>query len=169
MKRTLLIVLSLAVLAGFGPGAAPRADAADPIPAPGIYDRLDELQAHTVDAMHATTTARILVDDLADDLAGADEAEIFEAVIAAVGRAAMAAVNGGRAIRKFVHIGLGVAQHADDDDDTEMIERSLASHPAGRLTTPEDVARCLIPLCDPRTSWMTGNTIRIDGCEDLVG
>jgi branched-chain amino acid transport system substrate-binding protein len=32
MKRTLLIVLSLAVLAGFGPGAAPRADAADPIP-----------------------------------------------------------------------------------------------------------------------------------------
>jgi branched-chain amino acid transport system substrate-binding protein len=32
MKRTLLIVLSLAVLASFGPGAAPRADAADPIP-----------------------------------------------------------------------------------------------------------------------------------------
>jgi branched-chain amino acid transport system substrate-binding protein len=32
MKRTLLIVLSLAVLAGSGPGAAPRADAADPIP-----------------------------------------------------------------------------------------------------------------------------------------
>jgi hypothetical protein len=99
-------------------------DGADPIPAPGIYDLLDQLQGHTVDAMHATTTCRILVDDLAeaDD---ADEERAFEAVITAVGRAAVAAVNAGLAVRHFVQIGLGVAQHAADDDDTELLERSL--------------------------------------------
>jgi hypothetical protein len=99
-------------------------DAADPIPAPGIYDLLAELQGHTVDAMHATTTCRILVDDLAE----ADEAHeerAFEAVIAAVGRTAVIAASAGRAIRHFVQIGLGVAQHAVDDDETELLERSM--------------------------------------------
>ena len=115
-------------------------DVDDPIPAPGIYERLDELQGFTVDAMHATTTARILVDDLAD-ADDAEEARIFEAVLAAVGRTALAAANGGRAIRHFVQIGLGVAQHAHDDDDTELLERSmigvLNAHP-GRTSARGD-------------------------------
>ena len=51
----------------------------------------------------------------------------------------------------------------------EMISRVLATHPGGRLTTPEDVARCLVALSRPETAWMTGNTIRVDGGEDLVG
>ena len=51
----------------------------------------------------------------------------------------------------------------------EMIARVLATHPGGRLTTPEDVARCLVDLSRPGTSWLTGNTIRVDGAEDLVG
>lgn len=51
----------------------------------------------------------------------------------------------------------------------EMISRVLATHPGERLTTPEDVARCLVELSRPGTDWMTGNTIRVDGSEDLVG
>jgi len=50
-----------------------------------------------------------------------------------------------------------------------MIERVLETHPAGRLTTPEDVARCIVELSRPGTAWLTGNTIRVDGSEDLVG
>jgi NAD(P)-dependent dehydrogenase (short-subunit alcohol dehydrogenase family) len=52
---------------------------------------------------------------------------------------------------------------------TEMIERALGFHPGGRLTTPEDVARCIVELSRPGTDWLTGNVIRVDGGEDLVG
>jgi enoyl-[acyl-carrier protein] reductase III len=51
----------------------------------------------------------------------------------------------------------------------EMIERTLQVNPAGRLTTPEDIARCIVDLTRPGTSWLTGNVIRLDGGEDLVG
>jgi enoyl-[acyl-carrier protein] reductase III len=51
----------------------------------------------------------------------------------------------------------------------EMIARVLATHPAGRLTTPEDVARCIVALSHPGTNWLTGNVIRVDGTEDIVG
>lgn len=50
-----------------------------------------------------------------------------------------------------------------------MIEEAAAQNPYGRLTTPADVARCLVALADPGTAWMTGNTIRVDGGEDFVG
>lgn len=50
-----------------------------------------------------------------------------------------------------------------------MIEEARRQNPYGRLTTPEDVARCLVALCDPGTAWMTGNTLRVDGGEDFVG
>ena len=95
-------------------------DTADPIPAPGIYDRLDELQGHTVDAMHATTTGRILV----DDLAAANDADGVHLRGGTRGRRPHGAgrTNGGLAIRHFIQIGLGVAQHAVDDDDTELLE-----------------------------------------------
>jgi hypothetical protein len=99
-------------------------DASDPIPAPGIHELADAFDRHTLDAMHATATCRILVDDLAAADA-AEEARTFEAVMDAVTRTAAAAANGGRAIRHFVQIGLGVAQHAVSDDDTELLERSM--------------------------------------------
>lgn len=51
----------------------------------------------------------------------------------------------------------------------EMIERVLAIHPAGRLTTPQDVAGCLVALARPETAWLSGNVIRVDGTEDLLG
>ncbi|MFQ5529268.1 MAG: enoyl-ACP reductase [Gemmatimonadota bacterium] len=50
-----------------------------------------------------------------------------------------------------------------------MIEEARRQNPYGRLTTPEDVARCLVALCDRGTDWMTGNTLRVDGGEDFVG
>jgi len=51
----------------------------------------------------------------------------------------------------------------------QMIERCLAVHPAGRLTTPQDVADTIAVLSTPETYWMTGNVIGVDGGEDLVG
>ncbi len=47
-------------------------------------------------------------------------------------------------------------------------ERALAANPYGRLTTPEDVADCLVSLCGPGTAWITGEVIRIDGGEDVM-
>lgn len=50
-----------------------------------------------------------------------------------------------------------------------MIEEAAAQNPYGRLTTTEDVARCMVTLAGADTYWMTGNTIRVDGGEDFVG
>lgn len=50
-----------------------------------------------------------------------------------------------------------------------MIEEAKRQNPHGRLTTPEDVANCMVVLARPETFWMTGNTVRVDGGEDFVG
>jgi NAD(P)-dependent dehydrogenase (short-subunit alcohol dehydrogenase family) len=50
-----------------------------------------------------------------------------------------------------------------------LVERALAKHPQGRLTTPDDVARCIVALASPETDWMTGNVIRVDGGEGAAG
>lgn len=41
-------------------------------------------------------------------------------------------------------------------------------NPAGRLTTPEDVAQAIAALMSDKTHWITGNVIRVDGGEDIV-
>src|ERR1017187_3181389 len=51
----------------------------------------------------------------------------------------------------------------------EMIERCLAIHPAGRLTTPEDVVNVLVALSCPKTVWLSGNVLGVDGTEDVIG
>jgi enoyl-[acyl-carrier protein] reductase III len=51
----------------------------------------------------------------------------------------------------------------------QMIERCLAVHPAGRLTTPQEIADVISVLSTPETFWMTGNVLGVDGGEDLVG
>jgi NAD(P)-dependent dehydrogenase (short-subunit alcohol dehydrogenase family) len=48
-------------------------------------------------------------------------------------------------------------------------ERLLAVHPAGRITTPEDVAGAVVALCSPACGWLTGNTISVDGGESVIG
>ncbi len=50
-----------------------------------------------------------------------------------------------------------------------IIEGARARNPAGRLTTPEDVASCLVELARPGTSWLTGCVINVDGGEDVAG
>jgi enoyl-[acyl-carrier protein] reductase III len=51
----------------------------------------------------------------------------------------------------------------------DMVTHAKSMNPRGRLTTPEDVARCIVELARPGTYWMTGNVIRVDGGEDLLG
>jgi NAD(P)-dependent dehydrogenase (short-subunit alcohol dehydrogenase family) len=46
---------------------------------------------------------------------------------------------------------------------------ALARNPGGRLTTTEDVARVIVAFSHSATYWMTGNTIGVDGGEDVVG
>lgn len=49
-----------------------------------------------------------------------------------------------------------------------MLSEAARKNPAGRLTTPEDVARAIAVLSLPGTSWITGNVIGVDGGEDIV-
>jgi len=51
----------------------------------------------------------------------------------------------------------------------QMIQRVLAMHPAGRLTTPADVAGALVAICAKGAAWVTGNVIGVDGAEDIAG
>lgn len=50
-----------------------------------------------------------------------------------------------------------------------MKEQAAKRNPHGRLTTVDDVARCIVALSMPATRWMTGNVIRIDGGEKIAG
>lgn len=51
----------------------------------------------------------------------------------------------------------------------EMMAKSLANNPHGRLTTPQDIAAAIAVLALPGTAWITGDVIRVDGGEDIVG
>jgi len=54
-------------------------------------------------------------------------------------------------------------------DHHRLAEFAQLRNPHGRLTRPEDVARCLVALAARETYWMTGNVIRVDGGEGTVG
>jgi enoyl-[acyl-carrier protein] reductase I len=51
----------------------------------------------------------------------------------------------------------------------KFIEVAKQRNPHRRLTTPEDVARRIVTLCNPATYWMTGNTLHVDGGESILG
>ena len=51
----------------------------------------------------------------------------------------------------------------------KMIDYANAHNPSGRLTTPQDIADYIALLSNSTNSWMTGNVIRIDGGEDIIG
>lgn len=42
-------------------------------------------------------------------------------------------------------------------------EHTKRNYPIGRVGEPEDVARCILFLCDPKNSWLTGEELTIDG------
>jgi len=50
----------------------------------------------------------------------------------------------------------------------KILEQARQRNPHRRLTTPEDVARSIAVLCHPAAYWMTGNTIHVDGGENIV-
>jgi len=50
----------------------------------------------------------------------------------------------------------------------KMIEISKQKNPHGRLTTPAEVAAAIAALTYA-PGWITGNTIRVDGGEEIVG
>ncbi len=51
----------------------------------------------------------------------------------------------------------------------ELFAQGAKRNPHGRLTTPEDVARAVVALCDSGTAWITGNVINVDGGEEIAG
>lgn len=50
----------------------------------------------------------------------------------------------------------------------EMITIAQRKNPSGRLTTPQDVAEAIGLLSHPKSHWMTGNVICVDGGEFIV-
>jgi NAD(P)-dependent dehydrogenase (short-subunit alcohol dehydrogenase family) len=51
----------------------------------------------------------------------------------------------------------------------KILEWARQRNPSRRLTQPEDVARSIAALCHPATYWLTGNTLHVDGGENIVG
>jgi NAD(P)-dependent dehydrogenase (short-subunit alcohol dehydrogenase family) len=49
----------------------------------------------------------------------------------------------------------------------EIARKALERNPHGRLTLPEDIARCVVALTSPGTAWLTGNVLRVDGGETI--
>ena len=58
--------------------------------------------------------------------------------------------------------GMDEAQYA------AFLERSKTTHPLGRPGRPEDVASLVLFLASDRASWMTGETIPVDGGRHLT-
>lgn len=50
----------------------------------------------------------------------------------------------------------------------KMLDAAKLKNPHGRLTTPEDVAHCIVALCSDNCYWVSGNTIGVDGAEAIV-
>jgi NAD(P)-dependent dehydrogenase (short-subunit alcohol dehydrogenase family) len=46
---------------------------------------------------------------------------------------------------------------------SELLEEARAQHPLGRLGRPKDVAEAVLFLAGPRSAFITGQTLIIDG------
>lgn len=49
-----------------------------------------------------------------------------------------------------------------------MIKTALYRNPAGRLTTPEDIADAMVALCSMNAQWINGDTIAVDNAENYI-
>jgi enoyl-[acyl-carrier protein] reductase III len=49
-----------------------------------------------------------------------------------------------------------------------MLEAARVKNPAGRLTTPEDVAKAIVLLSTDEAHWISGNVLGVDGGEDIT-
>ena len=50
----------------------------------------------------------------------------------------------------------------------KMMHAAKMKNPQHRLTTPEDVAKAIVLLCDERADWISGNVLGVDGAEYIV-
>lgn len=50
----------------------------------------------------------------------------------------------------------------------QLLDFARNHNPNGRITTPEDIAQAIIALSQPDSNWLTGNTINVDGAEDIT-
>lgn len=121
-------------------------DPAAPVPAPGADTAPEIVRQAALAALHATASTRILHEGLREravpadvaertipDLAGLgtvvdlDDADVrhdYDALVAARSTAEQSAADARRALRRVAQVGLGVAQYAYEDDDTELVERA---------------------------------------------
>ncbi|MEO8276691.1 MAG: SDR family oxidoreductase [Thermoanaerobaculia bacterium] len=51
----------------------------------------------------------------------------------------------------------------------QIVESAQARNPSGRLTTTQDVAKCMVALSAPGAYWLTGSVLNVDGGEDIAG
>src|SRR5262245_7351772 len=56
----------------------------------------------------------------------------------------------------------------DEEKYAAFLERSKTTHPLGRPGHPDDIASLILFLASDRASWMTGETIPIDGGRHLT-
>jgi len=56
----------------------------------------------------------------------------------------------------------------DEDKYAAFLERSKSTHPLGRPGTPEEIADLIVFLISPRSGWITGETIAVDGGRHLT-
>jgi NAD(P)-dependent dehydrogenase (short-subunit alcohol dehydrogenase family) len=50
-----------------------------------------------------------------------------------------------------------------DTTGTEFTGADASQHPAGRVGRPEDIANAVLFLCDPKSSFITGQDLTVDG------
>lgn len=68
------------------------------------------------------------------------------------------AVNPG-VVRTNLHLNSGMT----DEEYRQFLERSVTTHPLGRVGEPEEIAELIFFLASDKASWITGETILIDG------
>ena len=56
----------------------------------------------------------------------------------------------------------------DETQYAAFLERSKTTHPLGRPGQPNDIAEMIVFLASEKASWMTGETIPIDGGRHLT-
>lgn len=54
------------------------------------------------------------------------------------------------------------------EDMPKLEENTKRTYPIGRVGEPDDVARCIMFLADPRNEWLTGEELTIDGGRSLT-